>query len=121
MRVRLSVPGRTPFHFSAGFTIDDLWERLHEPNGPPKEFLERVCPRPGYVPDNKVGPNIYIWNGRPAWDPVFMSVGAEPGAKDTDVGVCFCGAAIIAKQLQDACMKFSDPDKVMFRLHKENF
>lgn len=104
-----------------GFTIDDLWERLHEPNGPPKEFLERVFPKPGYVPDNKVGPHIYVWNGRPAWDPVFMSVGAEPGAKDTDVGVCFCGAAIIAKQLQDACMKFSDPDKVMFRLHKENF
>jgi hypothetical protein len=104
-----------------GFCIDELWERLHEPNGPPDEYLKRVCPPPGYIPDNKVGQHIFIWNGRPKWDPAFMSVASEPGQSDANVGVCFCGASIIGKQLQDACTKHSDPDKTMFRLHKENF
>merc|ERR1711887_508310 len=96
-----------------GFSIDELWERLHEPNGPPDEYLKRVCPPPGYIPDNKVGQHIFIWNGRPKWDPAFMSVASEPGQSDANVGVCFCGASMIGKQLQDACTKHSDPDKTM--------
>jgi len=120
--VRIRTPSmRAEGERGIGFTIDELWQALNEPHAPPGEYNKRVSPLPGYTPDNKVGEHIWIWNGRPKWDPAFETVGSEPGAGDKDIGVCFCGSAIVGGQLKDACAKYSMPGKVMFRLHKENF
>ena len=38
-----------------------------------------------------------------------------------DIGVCFCGAPMIAAALKETCEKLSNKDATVFRLHKENF
>jgi hypothetical protein len=43
-------------------------------------------------------------------------------ANAVEVGVCFCGAPVIGKDLATMCSKYSSmQDKVLFKLHKENF
>ena len=49
--------------------------------------------------------------------------GGSGGIGDAvEVGVCFCGAPVIGKDLATMCSKYSSmQDKVLFKLHKENF
>lgn len=42
-------------------------------------------------------------------------------AMDPDVGVFFCGAAVIGADLQKMCNEHSVANGVTFSLHKENF
>ncbi|KAI0074348.1 NADPH oxidase [Panus rudis PR-1116 ss-1] len=57
--------------------------------------------------------------GRPNWDRVFSSiVDKHP---ETDVGVFFCGPAVLSKQLHVACNKYSTPGGTRFFFGKENF
>ncbi|TFY56237.1 hypothetical protein EVJ58_g7759 [Rhodofomes roseus] len=57
--------------------------------------------------------------GRPNWDRVFGSI-AEKNP-ETDVGVFFCGPAVLSKQLHISCNKYSTPNGTRFFFGKENF
>jgi NADPH oxidase len=104
-----------------GVNIDDLWAAMQAPSGNPKEFIKEVVPPKGHTPVNKVGDFMWIWNGRPVWDSIFAQVRDEPGhGEGGDIGVCFCGAKVIGKDLQRCCKDFSH-GVVKFFLHKENF
>ena len=107
-----------------GIKVEDLWQTMLAPPGNPKEFMKEVVPPTGYKPSNKVGDFIWIWSGRPIWDAIFTQVRDEGGhsrTDHTDVGVCFCGAKVIAKDLERCCREYSRNDGIIFRLHKENF
>ncbi len=65
-----------------------------------------------------VAQDVWVWNGRPEWDAVFRELHAM--AVDKDIGVFFCGAAVIGADLQAMCQKYTKND-VTFSLHKENF
>lgn len=57
--------------------------------------------------------------GRPNWDRVFSSIADKH--PDTDVGVFFCGPAVLSKQLHVMSNKWSDPAGTKFFFSKENF
>ncbi|KAH7883001.1 NADPH oxidase B [Phlebopus sp. FC_14] len=57
--------------------------------------------------------------GRPNWDRVFGSLADRH--PETDVGVFFCGPAVLSKQLHQMCNKYSNPDGTRFFFGKENF
>lgn len=57
--------------------------------------------------------------GRPNWDRVFSSVTEKH--PETDVGVFFCGPAVLSKQLHQMSNKYSDPKGTRFFFGKENF
>jgi len=57
--------------------------------------------------------------GRPNWDKVFGGISdAHP---QTDVGVFFCGPAVLSKQLHQMSNKWSNPNGTRFFFGKENF
>ena len=64
-------------------------------------------------------PFVKLKAGRPKWEEEFKDIGHEHGRED--VGVCFCGAPMIAAALKETCEKLSNKDATVFRLHKENF
>lgn len=57
--------------------------------------------------------------GRPNWDRVFSSIAEKH--PETDVGVFFCGPAVLSKQLHISCNKYSTPSGTKFFFGKENF
>jgi len=57
--------------------------------------------------------------GRPNWDRVFSSI-AEKHV-ETDVGVFFCGPAVLSKQLHVMSNRYSTPGGTRFYFGKENF
>ena len=64
-------------------------------------------------------PFVKLKPGRPKWEEEFKDIGHEHGRED--IGVCFCGAPMIAAALKETCEKLSNKDATVFRLHKENF
>lgn len=57
--------------------------------------------------------------GRPNWDRVFSSITDKH--PETDVGVFFCGPAVLSRQLHVKCNKYSTPGGTRFFFGKENF
>ncbi|KAF9078347.1 NADPH oxidase [Rhodocollybia butyracea] len=57
--------------------------------------------------------------GRPNWDRVFGNISETH--PESDVGVFFCGPAVLSKQLHIMCNKWSDPVGTRFFFGKENF
>jgi len=57
--------------------------------------------------------------GRPNWDKVFPSIAEKH--PDADVGVFFCGPAVLSRQLHVMSNKYSDPKGTRFFFGKENF
>lgn len=57
--------------------------------------------------------------GRPNWDRVFSSIAEKH--EDTDVGVFFCGPAVLSRQLHQMSNKYSTPNGTRFFFGKENF
>ncbi|KAH9024016.1 NADPH oxidase [Lactarius deliciosus] len=57
--------------------------------------------------------------GRPNWDRVFSSIAEKH--TDTDVGVFFCGPAVLSRQLHQMSNKYSTPNGTRFFFGKENF
>jgi len=57
--------------------------------------------------------------GRPNWDRVFSSIAEKH--PETDVGVFFCGPAVLSKQLHIMSNKYSSPQGTKFFFGKENF
>jgi len=73
------------------------------------------------VRPNKAG-NTQVWNGRPDWSALFSHVAsqhAHEGSARLQVGVFFCGAPDLGKDLTPNCHKHSS-EKVQFRLMKES-
>lgn len=87
---------------------------LTRTTGEQKETMAMGASAPNRLQD------LWVWNGRPNWDTVFSMVKDDPPFPH--IGVAFCGAAIIGKDLQKMCGKHSSTeDGVFFHLHKENF
>ncbi|KAG5641082.1 hypothetical protein DXG03_006054 [Asterophora parasitica] len=57
--------------------------------------------------------------GRPNWDRVFSSIAEKH--PETDVGVFFCGPAVLSKNLKQMSNKYSQPQGTRFFFGKENF
>jgi NADPH oxidase len=57
--------------------------------------------------------------GRPNWDRVFGSLAEKH--PETDVGVFFCGPAVLSRQLHQMSNKYSTPNGTRFFFGKENF
>ncbi|CAE6413369.1 unnamed protein product [Rhizoctonia solani] len=57
--------------------------------------------------------------GRPNWDRVFSSIGQKH--PETDVGVFFCGPAVLSKTLKQMSNKYTQPQGTRFFFGKENF
>ncbi|KZT35208.1 hypothetical protein SISSUDRAFT_1064674 [Sistotremastrum suecicum HHB10207 ss-3] len=57
--------------------------------------------------------------GRPNWDRIFPSIAEHH--PDTDVGVFFCGPAVLSKTLHQMSNKYSKPKGTRFFFGKENF
>ncbi|KAI0034788.1 NADPH oxidase [Vararia minispora EC-137] len=57
--------------------------------------------------------------GRPNWDRVFSSIAEKH--PETDVGVFFCGPAVLSRQLHKMSNKYSAPRGTRFYFGKENF
>lgn len=49
--------------------------------------------------------DIHVWEGRPAWGPRFSEISAKHPTGD--IGVTFCGNAVIAKDLKKICNKMN--------------
>jgi hypothetical protein len=64
--------------------------------------------------------DIWIWNGRPDWDAIFAQNKRQ--RQHESIGVCFCGAPVIGKDLLKNCNKHSSKEEdIVFDLMKENF
>lgn len=58
--------------------------------------------------------------GRPNWKEIFGTIGSRHAG--TEIGVFFCGPAVLSKQLYKMCTLFtSSKTNTKFRYHKENF
>ncbi|KAG9102315.1 hypothetical protein FS749_007198 [Ceratobasidium sp. UAMH 11750] len=57
--------------------------------------------------------------GRPNWDRVFTGIAAKHA--ETDVGVFFCGPAVLSKTLKTMSNKYTTPKGTRFFFGKENF
>ncbi|KAI0061220.1 NADPH oxidase [Artomyces pyxidatus] len=57
--------------------------------------------------------------GRPNWDRVFSSIAEKH--PETDVGVFFCGPAVLSRTLHQMSNKYSTPNNTRFFFGKENF
>lgn len=124
---------------SAPFTPARLMEEMTHPSAKAKDLLQVMSdPRSA---TNKLG-EIWVWDGRPQFDPLFAHVKARRHYSTREVGVCFCGPAIVGKDLKSACRTHSRVSRVhgrnsliaadargdsgsandcLFVLHKENF
>lgn len=101
----------------AAFTPKQLLEAMVHPKVKSRDQV-RVQASPMDAA-NRLG-EIWVWNGRPDWDAIFAEVARRRMHKD--IGVCFCGAYVIGKDLAAMCVKHSDvASDVHFHLHKENF
>eukprot|EP00929_Paragymnodinium_shiwhaense_P114352 TRINITY_DN82718_c0_g1_i1.p1 TRINITY_DN82718_c0_g1~~TRINITY_DN82718_c0_g1_i1.p1 ORF type:complete len:1291 (+),score=150.61 TRINITY_DN82718_c0_g1_i1:131-4003(+) len=69
---------------------------------------------------NNAAGNSQVWNGRPDWDALFEHVVADQNARCSQVGVFFCGAPMIGKELKKMCLRHTSRE-MRFDLLKENF
>lgn len=108
------------------FQAEELYEALLNPDVASKDQVKVVkglsrfsVPGPANEAPNRLQ-DIFVWNGRPAWDSIFAEI--RESRQTADIGVCFCGAAAIGSDLQTLCQKYSSTkDECYFTLHKENF
>jgi hypothetical protein len=99
------------------FNADELFEKLLKPTVSSKEQVERMK-EPKGAPNRLQ--NLWVWNGRPDWDQTFRKMKAQ--RQDKDIGVAFCGAPVIGRDLKRMCQKYSSAkEECLFTLHKENF
>ena len=64
--------------------------------------------------------NVWVWNGRPDWEQIFKQ--RAETRQHRDIGVCFCGAPVVGRDLKAKCREHSSvKDDCYFTLHKENF
>lgn len=113
---------RAPRVYSANdvpptFQAEELFRLLLKPTVSSKDQVE--CMKSPKTAPNRLQ-NLWVWNGRPDWDQVFRKMKEQ--RQDKDIGVCFCGAPVIGRDLQRMCQKYSNSkEQCLFTLHKENF
>lgn len=115
----LEVPPRTypNADVEPTFTADELFSHLLHPTVSSKEQAQRM--REPRTAPNRLQ-NLWIWSGRPEWDQIFEQIKSQ--RQDSTIGVCFCGAPVIGKELKKKCEKYSSKrENVLFSLQKENF
>jgi len=104
-----------------GFDINSLKSLLKNPTVSTKEQMDlqlRSYDGRRRLP-NRLG-DIWVWNGRPEWKQIFETVRDSRLAGVRTIGVTYCGAPIIAKNLAEQCSRFTDVD-CEFVLNKEVF
>jgi len=122
----------------APFTPEQLMRTMYHPPASSKN-MERVMADPESAPNHMQ--DLWVWNGRPNWDTMFQHVKNKRDKRFRDIGVCYCGAPIIGKDLKAKCETYSQQKSVhrhssladmdaggggaegdvRFILHKENF
>jgi len=66
--------------------------------------------------------DVWVWNGRPNWADIFLSVKQQREPDVRKIGCCFCGTPVIGKDLKRFCIENSSLNEgIAFDLHKENF
>lgn len=104
-----------------GFTEESLMRNLLNPKARSDKQRE-IQGGEAPAPDGTRLVDIWIWNGRPKWDDIFLSVKQQRDPNTSKIGCCFCGTPIIGKDLKRHCQeKSSFKDNFRFDLHKENF
>lgn len=88
----------------APFSPAQLMTAMHHPPASSKN-MARVMSDPDNARNRMQ--DVWLWNGRPDWDTVFKHVKARRDSRFRDVGVCFCGAPVIGKDLKKNCEKHS--------------
>ncbi|CAK0877878.1 unnamed protein product [Prorocentrum cordatum] len=86
--------------------------------------MKEVLQKPEKSRPNQVG-HTFVWNGRPQWKALFEHVKGvhkrkSPEGEAPQVGVFFCGAPAIGKDLTRSSQAYSDQD-ILFRIMKESF
>eukprot|EP00316_Scyphosphaera_apsteinii_P000366 CAMPEP_0119303326 /NCGR_PEP_ID=MMETSP1333-20130426/4778_1 /TAXON_ID=418940 /ORGANISM="Scyphosphaera apsteinii, Strain RCC1455" /LENGTH=1066 /DNA_ID=CAMNT_0007305975 /DNA_START=248 /DNA_END=3448 /DNA_ORIENTATION=- len=90
-----------------------------KPDAKPGSNEELIAALQSTTDPNTGEPYLIIKAGRPDWPGEFADLADRYGRED--IGVIFCGAPAIAAALKESCEKYSDREKTIFRLHKENF
>ncbi|KAH9247011.1 hypothetical protein BASA81_015442 [Batrachochytrium salamandrivorans] len=104
-----------------GFTEESLMRNLLNPKARSDKQRE-IQGGEAPAPDGTRLVDIWIWNGRPKWDDIFLSVKQQRDPQTSKIGCCFCGTPVIGKDLKRHCQeKSSFKDNFRFDLHKENF
>merc|ERR1711871_1926889 len=95
-------------------------KHLTQATGKSKDLDTTYLARLGTHCDNPITSRVYAWSGRPDWKQVF-SVVRRQSAETVSVGVTFCGAEVIAKDLRKRCVESNAQRGARFYLHKEAF
>jgi len=116
----LKIKEKTNFSFTKpSFKANQLHKMMRNPTVSSKKQVATQNGDASRKAENRLQ-DIWIWNGRPAWNEIFAQ--NKKQRQHENIGVCFCGAAVIGRDLQSQCQKHSAQDEdVMFTLHKENF
>jgi hypothetical protein len=100
------------------YGIQQVADALNNPACQSKNFTEVLA---SGKKANAVG-DAYFWNGRPDWDQIFARVKRSKNPRVSNIGVCFCGASNIGKDLKRMTSKYTSvAENTYFTLHKENF
>jgi len=101
------------------FHAKQLHDMMMNPSMPSKKQVEVQNGEKSRSAPNRLG-DVFVWNGRPQWDAIFEHNREQ--RQHESVGVCFCGAPVIGRDLQRCCQKYSSVEEdILFNLHKENF
>ena len=108
---------------AAGFSASQLWKMLQRPSVDSSRYNAQLAlaAKNPKAPKNRLS-NLWIWNGRPNWDDIFVDVAKRRPMDSEYIGICYCGMSAIGDALQSCCEKYSRPsESLIFTLHKENF
>eukprot|EP00811_Abedinium_folium_P002035 NODE_11867_length_1260_cov_11.385702.p1 GENE.NODE_11867_length_1260_cov_11.385702~~NODE_11867_length_1260_cov_11.385702.p1 ORF type:complete len:362 (+),score=37.19 NODE_11867_length_1260_cov_11.385702:35-1087(+) len=88
------------------YTGDQLIDWMAHPRTS-SEDMQSVFDRPRQIRDNQAG-CTFVWRGRPKWGYLFSRVAARHRGTIAKVGVIFCGAPAIGKDLKREARRHSD-------------
>jgi len=97
------------------FTGEALMKLSRYPSVPSAEFTSRMKNRSGCTMGN-----TSVWNGRPDWQQIFDRISRHHARDKHRVGVFFCGAPMIVKDVKQAAEDFTNPG-IIFQVNEEFF
>lgn len=124
---KLDLPFMSAHEMNVGYDVDvgfdeeKLMRALLNPKAPAAK-QRAIQGGEQALPDGTRLSDIWIWNGRPKWDDIFLSVKEQRDTSTNAIGCCFCGTPVIGKDLKKHCQEQSSiTERFRFDLHKENF